>query len=85
MEKKRIMELRGKAQSIDATAHIGKDGITEASAEEIAAQLKKNKLVKVRLLQSAGEDRKALASELASKTGSILVEVRGRTVVLARD
>lgn len=85
MDKKRIMELRGKAQSLQASAHVGKDGITDEAAEEIMAQLKKNKLVKVRMLQSAGEDRDSIASELAHRTASTLVEVRGRTVVLARD
>lgn len=85
MDKKKIMELRGRAQSLQATAHVGKDGITEESAEEIKDQLKRNKLVKVRLLQSAGEDRDEIALQLARKTSSTLVEVRGRTVVLARD
>lgn len=85
MDKKKIMELRGKAQSLQATAHVGKDGITDESADEIRAQLKKNKLVKVRLLQSAGEDRDGIAAHLAARTSSTLVEVRGRTVVLARD
>jgi RNA-binding protein YhbY len=85
MDKKRIIELRGKAQAIKPTVHVGKEGATEEVVVEIANQLQKNKLVKARLLPSVEGDRKAAGQELASKTGSVLIEVRGRTVVLAKD
>ena len=85
MEKKRIIELRGKAQSLPATVHIGKEGITQTVIDEIVKQLKKTKLVKVKLLPALEKDRKEAGSELAKVTSSVLVEVRGRTVVLATE
>ncbi len=85
MDKKRIRELRGKAQSLDATVHVGKEGITETVAGELKKQLEKNKLVKVRLLQSFEEPMEEAGKRLADASGSTLVEVRGRTVVLARE
>lgn len=85
MDKKRIIELRGKAQALKPTVHMGKEGATEEVVAEIVNQLKKSKLVKAKLLQSVEGDRKAVGQDLASKTDSVLVEVRGRTVVLARD
>jgi RNA-binding protein len=85
MDKKRIIELRGKAQALKPTVHIGKEGATDEVVAEIVNQLKKNKLVKAKLLPSVDEDRKAVGQELAEKTGSVLVEIRGRTVVLAKD
>lgn len=85
LDKKRIRELRGKAQSLAATVHVGKDGITEPVAEELKKQLEKNKFVKVRLLQSFEEPRDEAGKRLADASGSTLVEVRGRTVVLARE
>ncbi len=85
MDKKRVIELRGKAQSIRATVQVGKEGITQAVTDELARQLKKNKLVKVKILPSYEADREEVGSLLARASSSVLVEVRGRTVVLARD
>lgn len=48
-------------------------------------QLKKTKLVKVKLLPALEKDRNEAGLELAKGTSSVLVEVRGRTVVLATE
>ena len=85
MEKKTIIELRGRAQQLRPSVQVGKDGITAAIIDELSRQLKKNKLVKVRLLSSFEADRHESAEKLARVSSSILVEVRGKTVVLARD
>jgi RNA-binding protein len=85
MEKKRIIELRGKAQQLRPTVQVGKDGMTPAIIDELSKQLKKNKLVKVKLLSSFEADRYESAERLANVSSSVLVEVRGKTVVLARD
>lgn len=85
MDKKRIMELRGRAQRLRPTVQVGKEGVTDAVVDEISRQLKKNKLVKVKLLPSFEEDRTDAAGRLAQRSASSLVEVRGKTVVLARD
>lgn len=85
MDKKRIIQLRGKAQQLNATVQVGKEGITPAITEELSRQLKKNKLVKVRLLSSFEADRHESAEMLARVSSTVLIEVRGKTVVLARD
>lgn len=85
MDKRRIIELRGRAQSLPATVRIGKDGITQTVIEEVIRQLKKTKLVKVKLLPSVEKDGKEAGAELAKVTSSVLIEVRGRTVVLASE
>jgi RNA-binding protein len=85
MEKKRIIELRGKAQQLRPSVHVGKEGITPAIIDELSQQLKKNKLVKVKLLSSFEADRRESAERLAHVSCSILVEIRGKTVVLARE
>jgi len=84
MDKKKRAEARRKAQGIQASVHVGKEGITEGARAEIMKQLKKHEHVKVRLLPSVEEDRREVAGQLALATNSDLVEVRGRTVVLAR-
>ncbi len=85
MDKKKIAELKGTAQTLQPTVHVGKDGVTADVTEELRKQLEKQKLVKVRLLQSLETDRKDAARELAQASSSVLIEVRGRTVVLARE
>ena len=84
MDKKRILELRGQAAKIEASTHIGKNGVTPSLIEEIKRQLKDNKLIKVKLLKSAVEamPREEIAKDLAEKTVSELIEVKGNTVVL---
>ncbi len=85
MDKKRIIQLRGDAQLLRPSVQVGKEGITPAIAEELSRQLKRHKLVKVRLLSSFESDRHEGAEMLAQASSSVLIEVRGKTVVLARD
>ena len=66
-------------QGIKPTVWIGKSGCTEATIDEIRAQLKRRKVVKVKWLQNTDIDPEAVAA----RTGSRLIEVRGRTLVLA--
>jgi len=85
MNKRRVLELRVTAQRLKPTIHIGKDGVDENVVEELSRQLKKAKLVKIRVLNSFGGDRKGIAKQLADMTSSELIDVRGSTIVLARD
>jgi RNA-binding protein len=66
-------------QDLKPTVWIGKSGCSETMIGEIKAQLKKRKVVKVKWLQSTDIDPQAIAA----RTGATLVEVRGRTLVLA--
>lgn len=66
------------------TIWIGKDGASEELVKEIARQLDKNKMAKVKILKTAlatGE-AKQIASKIAEQTQSSLVEVRGHTFML---
>lgn len=78
-------EIRTLAQSLKPTVHVGRDGVTAEVVSEVARQLKARDVVKVRLLDTSSGDRDALARALAEEAHARLVEVRGRTVVLARD
>lgn len=81
---KDISELRSQAQTLDASLQMGKAGLTDAFVDEVKNQLDQEDLIKVKMLRSAraGEDRKALAEQLAEATGAVLIEVKGYTVVL---
>jgi RNA-binding protein len=85
MDKRKVRELKAKAQSLNATVYVGKDGISESVVQELSIQLDKIKLVKVKLQPSSEMDRDEAGRKLAESTRSVLVEVRGRTAVLAKD
>jgi RNA-binding protein len=67
-------------QDLKPTVWIGKQGCTEAAIEEIVAQLKKRKVIKVKWLQNTEVDPEAVAAS----AGAALVGVRGKTMVLAQ-
>jgi RNA-binding protein len=67
-------------QELRPTVWIGKQGCTGTVVEEIIQQLEKRKIVKVKVLPNTGID----FEEVAARTGSDLIEVRGKTFVLTR-
>jgi RNA-binding protein len=68
------------------TVWIGKNGVSEEVLAELDSQLERTEVVKSKILKTAlGETRaKAIAAEIAQKTDSTLVEVRGHTFILYR-
>jgi len=75
-------ELIKKGSELDPTIHVGKEGLSEGIIEEVKAQVKRSKLIKVRVLPSADQDKDEVAEELAQRTGARVVETRGFTVLL---
>jgi RNA-binding protein len=67
-------------QDLKPTVWIGKQGCSETMIEEIVEQLKKRPMIKVKWLQNTEVDPKAVAHQAKAT----LLEVRGRTMVLAR-
>lgn len=72
-------EANNLMQDLKPTVWIGKQGCTETMIEEIVAQLKTRKMIKVKWLQSVEVDPEAVALQARAK----LVQTRGRTMVLA--
>ena len=81
-EKEARKELMRRANDLSPTVHVGKDGIDEGVLNEITAQLKKARLIKVKVLSNADSNTKVIAEELAASTNSVIVDVRGGVVVL---
>jgi len=82
-EKHAKKELMRRANDLSPTVHVGKDGIDEGLLNEITNQLKKNRLLKIRVLQNADADTSEIAENIAESTESVVVNVRGNVVVLA--
>lgn len=87
MDSKTLQEKRAEAQALPVTVTVGKNGITDATIEELERHLRQDKLVKVRLLRTSAEAATGVedqAGELAARTRSTLVETRGGTAVFFR-
>ncbi len=66
------------------TVRIGKEGASREIIMEIERQLKKNKMVKVKILKAglAEDGTKQTALDIAAQTKSSIVEIRGHTFML---
>lgn len=81
-EKEARKELMRRANDLDPTVHVGKEGTDKGLMDEIVKQLKKNRLIKVKVLPNSESDTSEIASEIAEATESIAVDVRGGVIVL---
>ncbi|MDD7424316.1 MAG: YhbY family RNA-binding protein [Candidatus Methanomethylophilaceae archaeon] len=79
-EKEARKELMRRALEIGPTVHVGKDGLKDSLYEEIKAQLKKNRLIKVKVLTDEGTSD--IAEAIAEATSAVVVDVRGSVVLL---
>lgn len=76
--------LRARGHHLEPVVQVGKDGLSEGLVEALDAALLTHELIKVRLGDAAGSDRRALGAALAEAAGAELVQVLGRTVLLYR-
>ena len=81
-EREAKKELMRRALEINPTVHVGKDGLKDSLYEEIKAQIKKNRLIKIKVLANADSETKEIADAIAENTGSVVVDVRGSIVLL---
>ena len=75
-------ELMQRAVDIDATIRVGKDGLDDKLMDEVRLQLKKKRLIKIKVLGNAEDDVNAVAEKIAAATESVAVDVRGGVIVL---
>ena len=81
-EREAKKELMRRALDIKPTVHVGKEGLKDSVYAEIDEQLKKNRLIKIRVLDNAYSDTKDVAEAIASEVGAVVVDVRGGVVVM---
>jgi RNA-binding protein len=74
--------LRGKAHVLRPVVQVGQSGVTTPLVAAVNQALLDHELIKVRLYRP--ENKKALAAELAEKTGAHLCGLIGHTVILYR-
>lgn len=79
-----IERMSTESQSSPLTLQIGKRGLSKEVLQEIVRQIRKRKMIKIRVLKSAlkQESLKSLVSEIISQTNSRAVSQVGNTVVI---
>ncbi len=79
-----INKLKKRSHALEATVHVGKEGITPGLIVHLKKQLITKKLIKVRLLSGLREKKKELATQLAKECNATLVRCVGFVVVLSK-
>ena len=85
MTTKQRAYLKGLAMNIDPIYNIGKASITPEFTEGIIEALEARELIKVSVLKNCADDPKELAQLLSERTGSEVVQVIGKKIVLYRQ
>jgi RNA-binding protein len=75
--------LRALAHHLEPIVRIGQHGLTPGVAAETGRALESHELIKVKI-DAEGSDRKLLAGKIAVETGSDVVGLIGKVVILYR-
>lgn len=74
--------LKSLANGLNPTVILGKGELKETTIEAINNGLEAHELIKIRILNTQGEETKDLAAEITQLTKSELVAIIGRTILL---
>jgi RNA-binding protein len=79
-----LRQLRALGHALAPVVAIGKEGLTDSLVQAADSAIATHELVKVKIHREAPVDRHEAGIELAARTGSVLAQVIGRTLLLYR-
>lgn len=82
MTSKERAELKSQAMTMDSIFQIGKASLTPQMTQAIRDALHARELIKISVLKNCTDDPKELARILSERTGSQVVQVIGKKIVL---
>ncbi|MFC5703715.1 ribosome assembly RNA-binding protein YhbY [Cohnella faecalis] len=82
---KQKRHLRSLAHHLDPIFQVGKGGTNDHLVRHIEEAIESRELIKLSVLNNFEGDRDEIAAELADKSGSELVQVIGKTIVLYKQ
>ena len=85
LNSKQRAQLRGLANTLPVTLHIGKDGVTEGVVRQLEELLESHELVKGKVLESAMATPAAVSEALCGETHADPVQCIGTKFVLYRQ
>ena len=77
--------LKGVAANLEPVFQIGKAGLTPEVTEAVRETFNTRELVKLGVLKNCMEDPRQIAGFIADRTGSSVVQVIGRKIVLYKE
>ena len=85
MTTKQRAYLKSLAMTMEPIFQIGKNSMTPELTGAIAEALEARELIKISVLKNCADDPKELASLLAERTRSQVVQVIGKKIVLYKE
>lgn len=85
MTSKQRAYLKGLAMDMEPILQIGKASLTPKFTASVAEALAARELIKINVLQNCMDDAKDIASTLAERTGSQVVQVIGKKIILYKE
>jgi RNA-binding protein len=77
--------LKSKAHHLTPIFQVGKGGVNENMISQISDALEARELMKISILQNCEEDKDEVAKKIAKGSGSELVQLIGKTIVLYKE
>lgn len=77
--------LKALAHPLSPLVQIGKEGMSQSIVNTINAELLNHELIKVKIGNNSGLEKHSASQEAAELTGSILVQLIGKTFVLFKS
>lgn len=85
MTSKQRAYLKSLASDLDPIFQIGKSSLTPELTEAIGEAFNQRELIKIAVLKNCFDDPKELASMVAERTRSQVVQVIGKKIVLYKE
>ena len=85
MTSKERAELKAQAMKLDSIFQIGKASLTPQLVEAVKDALAARELIKVSVLKNCADDPRELAEIVSERTGSQVVQVIGKKIVLYKE
>ena len=82
MTSKERAQLKAQAMKIESIFQIGKSSLSPAQVDAIRSALEARELIKINVLKNCLDDPGELAAVIAERTGSQVVQVIGKKIVL---
>ncbi|KAA1177570.1 ribosome assembly RNA-binding protein YhbY [Paenibacillus sp. FSL E2-8871] len=82
---KQTRYLRSLAHHLDPIFQVGKGGVNDHLVRHIEEAIEKRELMKISILSNNIENPKEIGAQLAEQSGSELVQVIGKTIVLYKE
>lgn len=82
MTSKERAKLKTEAMKLDSIFQIGKSSLTPQMVDAIKDALRTRELIKISVLKNCLDDPREIATVLAERTGSEVVQVIGKKIIL---